>query len=164
MPKVQASVRRDHRGRLRGAGLRHTVPRERILAYLDRKNVHPTPEELYRGLRKKGYDIGLSTVYLNLQVLKQAGLVWDFKDPLGMTRYDGYTRPHHHLICLACGRVEDILTDKLPELASEALAERLPAPEGWRVVGARVLFTGYCPRCSSGKKGASKPREKTPAR
>ncbi len=129
MPRTKE--KENYRARLKAVGLRHTLPRERILSYLDRKNVHPTPEELYQGLKKRGYDIGLSTVYLNLHVLREHGLLYEFKDPKGYTRYDGYNEPHVHLVCLSCGKVEDLLLKNLPELdvnpAMQAAAERT----GW---------------------------------
>ena len=45
MPRTKE--KESYRARLKAVGLRHTLPRERILSFLDRKNVHPTPEELW---------------------------------------------------------------------------------------------------------------------
>jgi len=146
MPGIRAKDRATYRERLKKVGLRHTLPRERILAYLDRKNAHPTPEELYQGLRKKGYDIGLSTVYLNLHVLRDAGLIRQFTDPKGVTRYDGYSKPHYHLACRSCGRVEDILASELPDFLSPVIPE-VEEKTDWQIDGAQVTFVGYCPRC-----------------
>lgn len=137
----------SYRERLKALGLRHTQPRERILAYLDRKNTHPTPEELYQGLKKRGYDIGLSTVYLNLQVLREAGLLWEFKDQKGNTRYDGFNERHHHLFCLQCGSVEDVLASDLPEYNPESIKKALEARSGWFIEEARLELRGVCPRC-----------------
>jgi Fe2+ or Zn2+ uptake regulation protein len=145
MPRTKE--KENYRARLKAVGLRHTLPRERILSFLDKKNVHPTPEELYQGLKKRGYDIGLSTVYLNLHVLREHGLIYEFKDPKGYTRYDGYTEPHIHLVCTSCGKVEDFLLKNLPELdlspAMQAAAER----SGWALEGFRLEFRGKCPNC-----------------
>ncbi len=150
MPSIRNKDRSVYRERLKSVGLRHTLPRERILSYLDRKNVHPTPEELYQGLRKKGYSIGLSTVYLNLQVLREAGLIREFKDPKGVTRYDGYSKPHYHLACRACGRVEDVLASELPEFLEPVLPQ-VEEKSNWQVDEAWVTFVGYCPRCKRGR-------------
>ena len=145
MPRTKE--KESYRARLKAVGLRHTLPRERFLSFLDRKNVHPTPEELYQGLKKRGYDIGLSTVYLNLHVLREHGLIYEFKDPKGATRYDGYNEPHVHLVCTSCGKVEDLLLKNLPELdvnpAMQAAAERT----GWALEGFRLEFRGKCPNC-----------------
>ncbi|WP_276954350.1 Fur family transcriptional regulator [Allomeiothermus silvanus] len=144
---AKTKEREVYRGRLKGVGLRHTLPRERILAYLDRKNIHPTPEELYQGLKKKGYAIGLSTVYLNLQVLRDAGLLWEFKDQQGNTRYDGFTEKHHHLFCLNCGKIEDVLTKDLPEFNAEPIQKAIESRMGWFVEDPRLELRGFCPDC-----------------
>jgi len=144
---AKAKERENFRSRLKAVGLRHTLPRERILAYLDRKSIHPTPEELYHGLKKKGYAIGLSTVYLNLQVLRDSGLLWEFKDQKGNTRYDGFTSRHHHLFCLQCGAIEDVLLQELAEFDPEPIRRAVEAMSGWFVEEARLELRGVCPHC-----------------
>lgn len=135
-----------YRIRLRSVGLRHTLPRERILAYLDRKNTHPTPEELFGGLRRKGYSIGLSTVYLNLQVLRDAGLVWEFKDQLGNTRYDGFSERHHHMVCLQSGRIEDISPKEVAQfIPDETIKRFLEGRTGWFIDEVRLEIRGISP-------------------
>ncbi|TFU26421.1 Fur family transcriptional regulator [Thermus tengchongensis] len=143
MPRMRE--KENYRARLKAVGLRHTLPRERILSYLDRKNVHPTPEELYNGLKKRGYDIGLSTVYLNLHVLREHGLIYEFKDPKGNTRYDGYNEPHIHLTDLESGKVEDLPLKSLPELNLEELKRLVAERTGWEVQDVRIEFRGKAP-------------------
>lgn len=144
---AKAKERDSYRSKLKAMGLRHTLPRERILAYLDSKNTHPTPEELYLGLKKKGFDIGLSTVYLNLQVLREAGLLWEFKDQKGNTRYDGFNERHHHLFCLQCGSIEDVLDKDLPAFDTTPIKKAIEAKNGWFVEEARLELRGVCPAC-----------------
>ncbi|AEB11329.1 Fur family transcriptional regulator [Marinithermus hydrothermalis] len=108
---------------------------------------HPTPEELYHGLKKKGYSIGLSTVYLNLQVLREAGLLWEFKDQQGHTRYDGFSERHHHLICVSCGRIQDVLAEELPSFNGEGIARSVEEQTGWFVGDPRIELRGLCPNC-----------------
>lgn len=145
MPRMRE--KENYRARLKAVGLRHTLPRERILSYLDRKNVHPTAEELYNGLKKRGYDIGLSTVYLNLHVLREHGLIYEFRDPKGLTRYDGYTEPHVHLVCTSCGKVEDLLLKNLPELDLSQAQKAAAGKSGWALENFRLEFRGLCPNC-----------------
>ncbi len=145
MPRARG--KEDYRVRLRAVGLRHTGPRERILSFLDRKNAHPTAEELYQALKRRGQEVGLSTIYLNLHVLREKGLVYEFKDPQGHTRYDGYSEPHVHLACPRCGKVEDFLLKNLPELDLEPALKALAERSGWALEGARIEFRGLCPAC-----------------
>ncbi len=133
--------------RLHGVGLRYTLPRERLLSHLDSKNTHPTPEELYQGLKKKGYSIGLSTVYLNLQVLRDVGLLWEFKDQQGHTRYDGFSEKHHHAVCVNCGKINDVLMDEVPEFGGEAVVRAVEQQTGWFIADPRLELRGLCPDC-----------------
>mgnify|MGYP001496201346 CR=1 FL=1 len=144
---AKTKEREVYRGRLKSVGLRHTMPRERILAYLDHKNTHPTPEELYLGLKKKGYSIGLSTVYLNLQVLRDAGLLWELKDQRGNTHFDGFTEKHHHLVCVQCGSIEDILASDLPQFNPDPVKKTVESKTGWFVEEVRLEVRGVCPSC-----------------
>ncbi len=142
MPK--AKEKETYRSRLKAVGLRHTMPRERILSYLDRKNVHPTAEELYQGLKRKGAPIGLSTIYLNLHVLREHGLIYEFKDPKGETRFDGWTEPHAHLVDLETGKVVDLPLKDLG-LDREAFLKEMSAKTGWEVKDFRLELRGTPP-------------------
>ncbi|KGQ21134.2 Fur family transcriptional regulator [Thermus filiformis] len=141
---ARTKEKESYRSRLRGVGLRHTMPRERILAYLDRKNVHPTAEELYQGLKRRGFSIGLSTIYLNLHVLREHGLIYEFKDPKGETRFDGWTEPHAHLADLETGKVVDVPLKDLG-LDREAFLQEMAAKTGWDLKDFRLELRGTPP-------------------
>ncbi|MGQ9510766.1 MAG: Fur family transcriptional regulator [Thermaceae bacterium] len=139
MPKTKD--KETYRSRLKAVGLRHTMPRERILSYLDRKNVHPTAEELYQGLKRKGASIGLSTIYLNLHVLRDRGLIYEFKDPRGETRFDGWSEPHVHLADLETGKVTDLSLKDLG-LDKEAFLKEMAEKTGWDLKDFRLELRG----------------------
>ncbi|MGQ9753640.1 MAG: Fur family transcriptional regulator [Thermaceae bacterium] len=139
MPKTKD--KETYRSRLKAVGLRHTMPRERILSYLDRKNVHPTAEELYQGLKRKGASIGLSTIYLNLHVLRDHGLIYEFKDPRGETRFDGWSEPHVHLVDLETGKVTDLPLKDLG-LDKEAFLKEMAEKTGWDLKDFRLELRG----------------------
>jgi len=128
--------KRDYRTLLRSAGLRRTAPREAILSHLDRRDFHPTPEELHRKLLRK-VRLGLSTVYLNVRVLGGRGLIREFKDPKGRTRLDGWREPHAHLIDLRTGEVLDLPLKDLG-LDREALLRELSAKAGRELRDVRI--------------------------
>lgn len=139
MPR--AKEKENYRSRLRAVGLRHTMPRERILSYLDRKNVHPTAEELYQGLKRRGASIGLSTIYLNLHVLRKHGLIYEFKDPKGETRFDGWSEPHAHLVDLQTGKVVDVPLKDLG-LDREEFLKEMATKAGWDLKDFRLELWG----------------------
>jgi Fur family transcriptional regulator, peroxide stress response regulator len=128
---------------LRDRGLRYSRPREAILAYMAETPRHASAESLYQALRDRGEDVSLSTVYLNLGVLVEAGLLREFKGVHGESLYDASVEPHYHLICRETGEVVDV---PMPTVEGVALAtflkhyvERLT---GWEVDEAHLSLRG----------------------
>ena len=136
-------------------GLRYSRPRAIILELFGERDMHVSAEHLYLELKQRGENLSLSTVYLNLGVLKNAGLVREFSGLAGEALYDTNVGPHHHLICTTCGAIVD-----LPELSIEG--ERLPsyvqryaeAASGWRVREPSLALQGLCPGCRMKKPDA----------
>ena len=61
---------------LRDAGLRVTLPRQRILEILERgPSRHMSAEDIYRALLESHEDVGVATVYRVLTQFEAAGLV-----------------------------------------------------------------------------------------
>ena len=128
---------------LRDRGLRYSRPREAILAYMAEAPRHASAESLYQALRERGEDVSLSTVYLNLGVLVEAGLLREFKGAHGESLYDASVEPHYHLICRETGEVVDVPMPIVEGVALaaflKAYAERLT---GWEVDEAHLSLRG----------------------
>ena len=122
---------------------RRSRQRERILAVLRSTKSHPTADWLYDQLKDEMPRLSLGTVYRNLRVLEEQGLL--AKLPLGSSfdRYDGNTDRHYHIGCTVCGRVDDI---DLPVLSS--IDEQAEKVSGYGAVTHRIDFTGICTACS----------------
>lgn len=106
---------------------------------------HPTADELYESLKIQYPGIGLTTVYRNLGILEEAGEISRVIGISGLgesERYDGNVDPHDHFVCLKCGKVCDI---ERKERADEQ--KTIEADHGFKVVGCRVSYYGYCGDC-----------------
>jgi Fur family ferric uptake transcriptional regulator len=119
-----------------------TRQRQVILDELTRCASHPTADELHRLVRKRMPRISLGTVYRNLEILAESGLVQKLEVAGNQKRFDGTITDHYHMRCVRCGRVEDAPVAPMPQVA-QALREAL----GYRVLGHRLEFTVICPRC-----------------
>lgn len=135
---------------LRSHGLRYSRPREAILELFHRSSVgHMSAERLHQALREAGEDVSLSTVYLNLSVLREAGLVNEFPGVNGEAIFDRNTHPHYHLICSDTGEIIDV-----PELdvqgvpLGQYVREQLEKRTGWRLEEPEITLRG---RRSSGR-------------
>ncbi len=97
---------------------------------------------IFEAVREKIPRISLGTVYRNLEVLEEQGLLLHLRNGNGKDRFDGDTSPHYHFICDACGSVFDVSLDYQPRLDEAA------AREGFRIRGHRIDFHGLCPDCA----------------
>ncbi len=135
------------RRRFRERGVRMTPQRAAIYGALAGTANHPTAEDLYREVKKVHPMISQNTVYYTLGVLREAGLVREVNYWHDRSRFDANIGLHHHLICLGCRKIEDLM---------DATLDRLPMRVGGRldfeVTGHRVEFHGYCAACRRRKR------------
>jgi Fe2+ or Zn2+ uptake regulation protein len=121
---------------------RSTEQRQLLQDILQHTDGHLGADEIYQYARLKSPGISLSTVYRNLRMFKELGLIEEHQ--FGSRRcYEAAPRAkHHHLVCLGCGRVFEF---KCP--TTESLKSRISKEEGFRVTEAEVCLAGYCPEC-----------------
>lgn len=128
-------------------GLRYSRAREQILrTFHEPACGHLSAEELHRRLRDNGEDISLSTVYLNLAVLRDAGLLREFKGASGQAVFDVNAQPHYHLICTETGQIHDlpaIDVDGVP--LTVFLREEIRRRTGWDIEEPTISLRGRRP-------------------
>ena len=128
-------------------GLRYSRAREQILRTFQGPDCgHLSAEELHRRLRDTGEDISLSTVYLNLAVLRDAGLLREFKGASGQSVFDVNAQPHYHLICTETGAIHDlpaIDVDGVP--LTVFLREEIRRRTGWDIEEPTISLRGRRP-------------------
>jgi len=103
---------------------------------------HPTAEQIYSRVRQMMPDISHATVYNTLHELVEIGALLELDLGLRERRYDINTEDHAHLVCLECGRVEDVPYDS-------NILTLPPEYRDFQVIGRYVTFCGYCPTCAS---------------
>lgn len=132
---------------LRTHGLRYSRPRAAILdIFREPGRGHMSAEALHLALRDRGEDVSLSTVYLNLGVLKGAGLVREFGGTAGEAIYDVNTDPHYHLICAETGEIIDVPQPEVNGVPlGRFLREHVERATGWRVEEPRIALRGRRP-------------------
>jgi Fur family peroxide stress response transcriptional regulator len=117
--------------------------RERILETLRGTKSHPTATWVYDELKREFPDLSLGTVYRNLGILRDQGLVRVLQSGSTFDRFDADTSAHYHFICESCGRVDDV-----PMHAMAELDERASSALGCPVSGHRLDFYGTCADCA----------------
>lgn len=129
-------------------GKRYSRQRELIYQAVLGAKEHPTAEMVYRWLKPALPELSLGTVYRNLNLLADEGIL--VRMPFPVERFDARLEPHGHFHCRKCGRVFDLelgYDDGLDGRAAEALP-------GARIEGHELLFKGLCGRChEQGREG-----------
>lgn len=124
-------------------GQRITSQRKLLLELLQQSEGHLDAEELYRLAKEREPRISLSTVYRNLSLFKELGLIQERHFAEEHHHYEAKgKKEHHHMICLGCGKViefESPLTHKLKAEMSHRT--------GFKITGSEVYLEGYCERC-----------------
>lgn len=123
---------------------RITRQRKAIFAALQGDTSHPTADEIYRRVKKDLPHISLATVYRNLKLLAEEGLILEISAPEGPNRYDPQTHAHYHFICDECGGVYDVTVPVQVQL------ERELGKKGFEVRSHETVFYGRCQGCNDG--------------
>ncbi len=117
-----------------------------LQVFLDHQDEHLSAEDVHSMLRQQSAEIGLATVYRTLELLSELGVLqkMDFGD--GRSRYEinetNTPHHHHHLICVACGKVKEFEGDLL-----ETLETVIARKSNFIIVDHQVKFYGYCQEC-----------------
>jgi len=127
-----------------GTGVRATRQRGAIMALLDTVEEFRSAQELHDELRRRGENIGLTTVYRTLQTLAAADLVDLVRTDTGESVYRRCAAPHHHhhLVCRGCGAAVEVSGREV-----EAWAADVAAAHGFSEVSHTIELFGTCSQC-----------------
>ena len=117
--------------------------RNAILSYLQCTDAHPSAETIFSDLKQQIPDLSIGTVYRNLTLFRQQGLVSVIATVNGVERFDANTDPHVHFICNNCDAVIDLPQMEVPQ----ALCSQASCQTGGAVENCQLTFTGRCSQC-----------------
>ncbi|MGO9120393.1 MAG: Fur family transcriptional regulator [Desulfomonilaceae bacterium] len=122
--------------------LKMTKQRRVIVEELKKLKTHPTATALYEIVRKRLPRISLGTVYRNLDLLAEAGIIQKLETAGTQKRFDGTVENHYHVRCVQCGQVDDL---PLPLLRD--IEDVLHGLSNYKILSHRLEFQGVCPSC-----------------
>jgi Fur family transcriptional regulator, ferric uptake regulator len=122
---------------------RSTRQRAAISTLLDNLDDFRSAQELHDELRRRGENIGLTTVYRTLQSMSAAGLVDTLRTDTGESVYRRCSDDHHHhLVCRSCGS-----TVEVGDREVEVWAAQVAAEHGFTDVSHTIEIFGTCAEC-----------------
>jgi len=125
-----------------GAKYKRSRQRDRILDLLRSTDIHPDAGWIYDQLKQEFKDLSMGTVYRNLNILLEQGLVMKLGFGSTFDRFDGNVMPHYHFYCESCKSMLDI-----PLKFEETLNRKLDETTDFKTRGHRLEFYGLCGRC-----------------
>ena len=147
--------RHGWRMRLRGLGYRVTLPRQAVLAELEKADGHLTAKDIFIRVQELYPACGFNTVYRTLDMLVSAGIVnrLDFGDGQAhfelVSRTGSKPRHHHHILCVNCGKVvdyDDFMDEE--ELFFGKVVKYLSKKFDFNITDHELTFKGLCGECS----------------
>lgn len=123
---------------------RMTHQRRVILQELRNVRSHPSADDIYIMVRKTLPRISLGTVYRNLEILSEMGLIKKLVDCGRQRRFDGNIENHYHIRCVKCGKIDD-----LPEEIVTCMEIDRAKIHGYSVLDHTIQFNGVCSECSN---------------
>lgn len=133
--------------RLRADAQRYTSGRRRLVEVLAAAPHPITIPEIISSDRS----LPLSSVYRNLATLERSGVAHKIITRNEFAAYElaeDLTEHHHHLICSACGKVEDFTASPGLERSTSDALRRIAARAGFAVTGHRIDAIGLCRGCA----------------
>ena len=124
--------------------------RSAILTCLQRTSAHPSAATVYQMLQEERPDISMATVYRNLALFKQQGIIQSIGTVDGVERFDYNTQPHVHFICSCCAAVIDLPQIAVPQQLKSDVEDLI----GGQVNQCQLSFTGICQACCQAKTGS----------
>ena len=146
LEQTPEQVRERLRSTLEEAGYALTAQRRVIFQELAACRDHPTAEELHLRLREHLPELSLATVYKNLHIFARLGLARPVATPDGKARFDAGIVRHHHLRCVQCGTIVDLVGPGLDLEVPKAVVEQ----SGYLLLDAEIQLSGLCPDCQRG--------------
>ncbi|OPY56106.1 MAG: Peroxide-responsive repressor PerR [Pelotomaculum sp. PtaU1.Bin035] len=131
---------------LRKNGYKITPQRQEILRTLQTDPRPQSAEDIYRKISAYYPNISLDTVYRNMAILQELGIVsklnfQDGKNRFEINHADGHH--HHHLVCIKCGDAKVVDLCPFKSLDKTKLAKE----KKFEILGHSFEIFGHCAAC-----------------
>lgn len=121
-----------------------TTPRKLVLDIVSTSHDHPTAADIIDRLKDQGKTVAYATVYNSLRYLTEQGYIRELKLEGDASRYDSRIEDHQHIVCISCGRVDEVMT-KSPK----DWIQSIESETGYSIMEEQFLFKGVCATCKT---------------
>jgi Fur family peroxide stress response transcriptional regulator len=128
-------------------GLTATHQRQVLYEVMQTMPGHPSPEEVYARVKKRVPAVSLATVYKNIHLFVETGVLRQLSMHHGSLRVELNSIVHHHMVCSQCKAITDIEEKDLGVIPP--LGE---LPGGFQVERYSIDVIGICAACQKAKR------------
>ena len=121
----------------------YSKQREEIIEVIKNNYNHPTAEDIYMIVKAQNPAVSRSTVYRNLGLLSEDGIIQKISMLVGPDRYDYIREPHNHIICTKCGKIFDFDYD----FKLYSLKNKIKEKTGIEISSKNIAIEGICDKC-----------------
>lgn len=119
-----------------------TSQRKLIYEMIKKDDTHPTAADIIDRLNKEGISMAYATVYNSLRYLKDARLIRELQLEGSSSRYDARVEEHQHILCTACGKVDEVFAASPQDFIRD-----IEAKTGYIIHEEQLIFKGVCESC-----------------
>jgi Fur family transcriptional regulator, peroxide stress response regulator len=128
-------------------GLTATHQRQVLYEVMQTMPGHPSPEEVYARVKKRVPAISLATVYKNIHLFVEKGVLKQLSMHHGSLRVELNSLHHHHMVCSHCKAITDVEEKDLGFLPA---VQQLPG--GFQMERYSIDVIGICAACQKAKR------------
>lgn len=121
---------------------RSTIQKELVKKAVFELKSHITADGVYEFIKKEHPTIGKGTVYRNLGILAEQGVIRKLEISDGPDCFDYIPEKHHHVKCVKCGKLFDVDIMEMPDFLNS-----VKNTNGVRILDYDIYFKGICPAC-----------------
>lgn len=118
--------------------MRYSKQREAVYNVLCGTKSHPNVAWIYSQAQQQMPDIGLATVYRNLEELCACGRIRKISARNNPERYDADVSPHTHFVCTRCNQITDLPSGAVDVICNCSDVEFVD-----------VMLYGVCEKCKN---------------
>ena len=125
-----------------------TSQRRLLLSVIQEAERHLNAKELYRRASERNPNISLATVYRNLRLFKEQGLVDERHLGQVCCYYEmKHAGEHQYLVCRGCGQIMEFESSLIHKLLAE-----IQGKNDFSVTKVELCLEGYCHKCKEEKR------------
>lgn len=128
---------------LKSIGFKNTKVRQTLVELLLKADSPLSIADLLDNLFQVGLKPNKTTVYREIEFLKEQEILEEVDFGDGKKRYEISEEHHHHVVCVNCKTVADVPMEKDLDLKEKQILAGL----GFKPVGHSLEFFGLCKNC-----------------